>query len=157
MNGKPLAKIIILSLTNMFLWFMLRSLDLGKFIRGDEGVMSSGTIAFLCMVYALLAAFVTATVWSQWVAIEEAVKMKNYEKFMQDKDRRIPNTLKFLLSMFSVFVVAAFFFLYFQNGLSGGFSIFAVTMAVLTVWTVIMDLDDPFTGVWNVKVPEDWK
>ena len=109
------------------------------------------------VIYALLAAFTTANVWSQWVAVEEAVKTGDRQKFVQNKDKRIPETLKLLLLMFSVFLVVGFFLLYFKNPLPGGFSIFAVTMAVSAVWTVIMDLDDPFTGVWNVQIPEEWR
>ena len=152
-----LIKPLVLSSVSTGLWFFLRLLGLGDLIQGDEGGMSSGTIAFVGVIYALLAAFTTANVWSQWVAVEEAVKTGNHEKFLQNKDKRIPGTLKALLLMFSIFLVVGFFLLYFKNPLPGGFSIFAVTMAVSAVWAVIMDLDDPFTGTWNVQIPEEWE
>ncbi len=149
-------KPLVLSLVSTGLWFLIRFLGLGHFIQGDETALSGGTIAFLGVIYALLAAFTTANVWSQWVAIEEAVKTKDHQKFLQSKDKRIPGTLKLLLLMLSVFLVVGFYLLYFRNPLPGGFSIFAVTMAVSAVWVVIMDLDDPLTGIWNVEVPREW-
>ena len=155
---KLLIKPLVISLVSTGLWFLLRFLGLGDFIQGDEGgAMPSGTIAFLGVIYALLAAFTTANVWSQWVAVEEAVKTGDRQKFLQNKDKRIPGTLKSLLLMFSVFLVIGFYLLYFKNPLPGGFSIFAATMAVSAVWAVIMDLDDPFTGAWNVQIPREWR
>ena len=62
---KLLIKPVVLSLVGTGLWFLLRFLGLGDFIQGDEGgAMPSGTIAFLGVIYALLAAFTTANVWS---------------------------------------------------------------------------------------------
>ena len=155
---KLLTKPLVLSLASTGLWFLLRFIGLGDFIQGDEGgAMPSGTIAFLGVIYALLAAFTTANVWSQWVVVEEAVKTGDHQKFILNKDKRMPGTLKLLLLMFSIFLVVGFYLLYFKNPLPGGFSIFAVTMAVSAVWVVIMDLDDPFSGIWNVQVPEKWR
>lgn len=162
---------IVLSVLSTGIWIVLKILGLDQYIEGDEGAMASGTIAFLGIIYALLTAFTTATVWSQWLAVKKAVETykaakkagdetamaQAHQKFILNKDKRIPGTLKLILLMFSIFAVLGFYLLYFRNPLPGGFAIFTATMAASGLWGLIMDLDDPFTGVWNVEVPEEWK
>lgn len=150
--GKPLG----IALVCTALWLVLR-LWLGTYLSGDEGVMAGATIAFLAIAYALFAGFLFVTVWGQWNAVEDAVRTKNLEKFTELKDKRIPPTVKFLLVIFSALLVGAFFLLSFQHLLTGSFAIFSVSLVVSLYWAVIMDLDDPFNGIWNVEVPSDWK
>ena len=146
----------------------LRYLGLNQYIQGDEGAVASGLVAVVAVAYALYAGFIFVNVWSQWTTIEEAVKTykvatdevtkdQAHQKFILNKDKRIPKTAKILLFVFSLFLVVAVYLLYFQNSIPGGYAIFTVIMIVSTYWTVIMDLDDPFSGIWNVQVPEEWR
>lgn len=151
---KPLIVAAIVSI----LWFVRYGLfGSNDAIKADEAVLVSGTIPILAIFYALLAAFTFATVWQQWVAVEEAVKTRNKKEFLKHKDKRMPATIKLLLSLFSVLLVAAFFIISFKSLLTGLYSIFAVTLALSIYWSVIMDLDDPFSGVWNVRLPKEWE
>ena len=151
---KLLIKPLVLSVVLAGLWILFRFLGLDNYIQGDEGTIASGTVAFLAVAYALFAGFLFVTVWSQWVAIEEAIRDMDLKKFNLHKDKRLPGTVKTLLLMFSILLVVAFFLLSFRHLLTGGFSIFVATLVVSTYWRVILDLDDPFTGIWNVNVPE---
>jgi len=154
---KIFLKPLVLSVLGTGLWILLRTWGLDEYLQGDEGAIASGLVAFLAVAYALFAAFLFATVWSQWVAVEEAVRVKDRQKFDLHKDKRIPRTAKALLLLFSFFLVGAFYLLSFRHLATGGFSIFAVIMVIITYWQVILDLDDPFTGIWNVEVPKEWR
>lgn len=138
------------------LWLLLR-LFLGQYLSGDEGAMTSGTIAFFGIVYGIFATLLLVTVWNQWNAVEDAVNTKDRKEFDRMAEKRIPPTVKVLLFALSVLPVAAFFLTSFQHGPTGAFSIFGPSLIVAGVWAVIMDLDDPFEGVWNVEVPEEWR
>jgi hypothetical protein len=61
-----------------------------------------------------------------------------------------------LLLIFSLLLLGAFFFMHFKSLLNGVYTIFAISLGLALNWNVIMDLDDPFTGLWNVEIPNDW-
>ncbi len=156
---KLLKRPLVLSLVITGIWLLLRTHGLfsGK---ADEGAMSSGTIAFLFFVYGLMAAFVMAKVWTEWREMEDAVRHEDEKKFVDLKDQRIPKTLKMLLFIFSVFIAAAFFIIGFEDVVKGVFSVFSVVFMLTTVWEVLMDLDDYFTGEWNINIdslPKEWQ
>ncbi len=156
-----LIKPLIFSVVVVLIWYFINYLFGSSFflsnLKLDEGIMASGTIAILGIFYALLTAFVFTTVWQQWVAIEESIKTKNKEEFIKHKDKRIPFTVKLLVFLFSVFLILAFFLISFKNIITGVFSIFVISFILFIYWQVILDLDDPFTGIWNVNVPKEWQ
>ena len=155
---KILIKPISLALVISAIWLAIRlSVGFNQNVKLDEGVMVSGTIASLAIFYALLAAFAFATAWQQWVAVEEAVKTKDQQAFLKHKDKRMPRTVKALILLFSVLLIGAFFLISFKNILNGLYSIFSITLALSIYWVVIMDLDDPFDGDWNIQVPKEWQ
>jgi hypothetical protein len=153
----PVALAFVATVFWMLLW--LNGFEIVS-NKADEGLMSSGTIAFLFFIYGLLAVFVMAKVWGEWCDMETAVRKGDEEKFLDLKDRRVPRTLKMLLVVFSLFIVAAFFVSGFESAVKGAFSIFAVVFMLTAVWNVLMDLDDYFTGEWNVEIsslPTEWQ
>lgn len=157
---KLLIKPAILGLVALGIWILLR-FQFGILAdKADEGIMASGTIAFLFFVYGLMAAFIMAKVWTEWREIETAVRERDEKKFVDLKDQRVPRTLKMLLIIFSIFIAVAFFLSGFQNSIKGVFSVFAIVFMLTVVWEVLMDLDDYFTGEWNIDIhalPEAWQ
>jgi|GEM_PF-4058646 hypothetical protein len=150
---KPVITAVILGLVWLFIRLVL------KFIpntRPDTEIMTTGTISVLGIFYALVAAFVISTVWRQFVQVQEAVKMDNEQAFIKHKDKRIPLPIKLLLLTFSGLLIGAFFFISFHTVVVGFYSVMAIGLGLALNWAVIMDLDDPFEGIWNVHVPEKW-
>jgi hypothetical protein len=153
-----LIKPFVISVIVSVLWVLIYNyIGFNSNLKLDEGIMASGTIALLGVFYALLTAFVFATVWQQWVSIEDAIKTRNKEEFIKHKDKRVPFTVKLLIVIFSFFLIVAFFLISFKNLILGVFSIFVITFILSMYWQVITDLDDPFTGIWNVEVPKEWE
>lgn len=149
---------ILVAFAVALVWLGVRAVGgPGGDLKADEGIMSSGTIAVLGIFWTLLAAFAFATVWTQWIAVEEAVKSKDKDAFLKHKDKRIPGTLKMLVSILSLLLVGAFFLISFNSVWAGLYSISAVSFVLALYWETVLDLDDPSTGVWNVTVPEEWK
>jgi len=149
---------VVLSGVNVAVWFWLRKAGISLYIAGDEGVMTSGTSALLFTIYGLLTALICVTVWNQWEAVQSAVKTVDEAKFREYKDKRLPLPLKLVMLMFSLFIVFAFHLMTYRNVLDGAYTSFVVAMALSLPWFVIMDLDNPFTGYWNVKgkIPPEW-
>lgn len=139
------------------LWVGLRILGLNRLIEGDEGSMAGAAAPILGVFYAIFATFLIVTVWSQWNDVKDAVQSEDWKKYLLHKDKRIPGTLKRLFLMLSIFLVGALMLIYWRHLLTGGFTIFTISAAVSACWMAIMDLDDPFTGEWNVKIPDGWE
>jgi hypothetical protein len=150
-------KPIIVALSVTVIWYFLYSFGILPQKVFDASVMSSGTTTVLGIFYALVAAFVLSTVWRQFISVEEAIKLRNKKEFIKHKDKRIPLPIKFLLVVFSLLLLGAFFVMHFESKINGIYSIFAITLGLTLNWSVIMDLDDPFSGVWNVDMPPSWR
>lgn len=156
---KLFVRPLLIALIATSLWLSLRY-GVGQYLNDDEGVLVSGTIAFLAVVYALLTGLTLVTVWGQWNTVQDALHKKDREAFDTMKTKRIPGTLKALLFLFSSLLLGAFWLVSFTHAVAGGYTIFAVSIVLAVAWEVIMDLDDPFEGVWNIdpkEIPEEWK
>jgi hypothetical protein len=125
--------------------------------EGDTDLMTSGTITTLGIFYALAAAFILSTVWEQFLHVQDAVRMRDKHQFLKHKDKRIPLPIKVLLFLFSAMLLGAVVILPFHSVVNGIYSVFTVSLAIAINWGVIMDLDDPFEGIWNVEIPKEWK
>jgi hypothetical protein len=148
---------IIIAILLTFLWIVLNKYNLLADFKYDTDIMASGTVNVLGIFYALVAAFVLSTVWRQFVAVEESVKLRNKIEFIKHKDKRIPLPIKILLLIFSLLLLGSFFVMRYEGMLNGVYSIFAIGLGLALNWGVIMDLDDPFEGIWNIKIPNGWE
>ncbi|MDD5178287.1 MAG: hypothetical protein PHT54_03345 [Candidatus Nanoarchaeia archaeon] len=148
---------ILIAITLAGLWYLLK---LNGFIFNtdfDTEILSSGTISSLGIFYTLVYAFVLATVWNQFLEVEESIKVKDKESFIRHKDKRIPLPIKLLLFVFSILILGAFFISPFKNSIIGFYSVFAVALGLSMNWSVIVELDHPFEGIWNLRIPCEWK
>ena len=128
-----------------------------EYASGDETAMSGGTIPAIAVILALHGGLTFSTVWGKWTTVEEAVKLKDRDKFNLHRDKRIPFYAKVVLVMFSVFLIAGFCLVNFQHLLTGGFTIFSIVMGVTSFLAMVFDLDNPLSGFWNVQnVPGEW-
>jgi hypothetical protein len=149
---QPLAVAIIITI----IWYFMFTNNLFPKRDADVGVMSSGTISVLGILYALVAAFVLTTVWREFVAVQEAIKLRHKHDFFKHKDKRVPLPIKVLLLIFSLLLLGAFFIIHYNTVIIGMYSILSISIGLALNWAVIMDLDDPFEGIWNVEVPKHW-
>jgi hypothetical protein len=79
--------------------------------------------------------------------------------------QRLFESLNFIAIVTSIVWLVPFYFLYFQNpltgaalklGIFGWLLVIAVTFLVIIILTIIDDLDDPFGGYWRVN-SQSWK
>ncbi|MDD5331925.1 MAG: hypothetical protein PHE43_03870 [Candidatus Nanoarchaeia archaeon] len=148
---------ILIALVLAIGWYILK---LNGFIFNhdfDTELLSSGTISSLGIFYTLVYAFVLATVWTQFLEVEEAIKIRDKKSFIRHKDKRIPIPIKLLLLVFSTLILGAFFISPFKSNIIGFYSVFAVALGLSMNWAVILELDHPFEGIWNLKIPDEWK
>lgn len=138
-------------------WLFLKLFKILPKTDLDQTLMTSGTISVLGIFYALVAAFVLSTVWRQFIAVEEAIKLKNKTEFVKHKDKRIPLPIKALLFFSSFLVMGSFFTLNFGHNLTGMYTMLSVSLSLALNWAVVMDLDHPFEGIWNLEIPKGWE
>lgn len=130
---------------------------LNPYIQGDEGAMTSGTIAVYGMLYAIVGGFAVFEVLRQWNAVFEAYKAHDKVKYDENVDKRLPWHLKASWAATSVLLCWSFVLTHWSNGLTASFSVIGVIFVTVFWWRVAMDLDDPFTGIWNIPpIPRDW-
>jgi hypothetical protein len=160
-----LKRPVALAVAVLAFWLLLRwggvAADQPTLLKADEAVLVSGFFTPMTVLIALLAAAVFTKVWSEWMEVRNAVKgeKKDEEAFMKYVDERIPPTVKAALLILFGALLGAFFLLHIQSLVVGSYIIFALTFALAFYWEVIMDLDDYWTGVWNIRlddVPEAW-
>lgn len=130
---------------------------LNPWIQGDEGAMTSGTIAVAGTLWAIVGGFAVFEVLRQWNAVFEAYKTRNKVKYEENIDKRLPWHLKVSWGATSIFLWLAFVLTYWQNTVPAVFTVTGVAFVIIFWWTVAMDLDDYHTGVWNIPlIPADW-
>ncbi len=141
----------------VLLWLLLRWLGVEWTFKEDDDLFSSGTIATLGIFYSFVAVFILNKVWGQLIDSQNAVSAKDSETFFRIQETRIPGTIKLVLLIFSFFLVGAFFLANFKSFLGGLYSVSVITFILALHWEVMIDLDDPIKGVWNVeRIPEKW-
>ena len=150
---KPLG----IAATVVLVWLSLRHFGVyNPEWKADEGVMSSGTIAVLGIMYALLAATVLGTVWSHWRECNDAAEEKDetvQRKFWRLAAKKLPATVSTMLGLFSLMLVGAFFLISYKTVATGTYSVGSIALGLALIREVISDLADPLTGVWNVENP----
>lgn len=153
---KYLIMPILLSIVGAGLWAVLYLSGWNSFVEGDQEVMTN-TITFVGIAHSLFASFILKALYPQWKGIREAVKAKDRDKFKLHTEKELPESVKGLMMLLSLILVAAFYFLGFENFITGIFTQFVVVLLVTTYWVVIADLDGPFKGFWNVtNIPKEW-
>jgi hypothetical protein len=148
----------ILALLSTSFWYLLHHQQIIPIAPdADIDYMSSGVISVLGIFYAVASGFIIATVWKQFVFVEEAIKVGSKEEFIRHKDKRIPNTIKIMFVIYSCILLLAFYMTHVSTSTIGIFSIFSITYCLVLNYQIMIDLDDPFSGLWIVDVPKQWK
>ena len=148
---KVVATPVLLAITLGIGYMLVRS-QLNFWIQGDEGAMTSGTIAVFGMLWAIVGGFAVFEVLRQWNTVFEAYKTRNKVKYEENVDKRLPWHLKASWGATSIFLWLSFVLTYWKNDLTAFFAVAGVAFVMLFWWQVAMDLDDYSTGVWNIPL-----
>ena len=150
-----LERPVVGSLGAVMLWLILRGIlpDL----KEDENIVRT-TIGTLTTMWVFLTGAVLVKAWSKWSTVDNAVGI-DFEVFRKNKDQRILITgFATALYIISGLFIGSFFLLKFTYVLTAVCAIGGVSFVVMTCIEIIKDLDDPFTGLWNIReLPDDWK
>ncbi|MBI5613655.1 hypothetical protein HY947_01915 [Candidatus Gottesmanbacteria bacterium] len=114
------------------------------------GSLVGGLFIFL---YSLLAAN-SAIKWNDAQKLCDEIKRV---EFMLILKKRIPVPLWIMLGLLSLSIVIMFHFFHFQYTITlvvvHGILAFVIAFSLQALW----DIDDPEGGVFNVKIPKNWK
>ncbi|OGY89587.1 MAG: hypothetical protein A2677_03995 [Candidatus Komeilibacteria bacterium RIFCSPHIGHO2_01_FULL_52_14] len=136
-------------------WTILRRFGV-HLDKQDEQILSNGVIPTLGVVYGIMAAHVLSTVWKEYKLVEYCVTHNDFQKFMEIRDVRIPQVIHSLLATLATTIVICFLALDYRQFAAGFISIYSITFVMILYQTVAVQLDNPFTGLWNVRVPQSW-
>lgn len=155
---------ILLAILAIILWLaahQLGGVEQKELLKADETIMTSGFITTLTVIVALLAAAVFTKVWTEWSEVRNSLKEEKSEKtFNKYVDERIPPTVKSAIIILFFSLLGAFYILSVASIVTGVYMVGSITFALSFYWEVLMDLDDYWTGAWNIDirdVPDEWE
>lgn len=155
---KLLWQPLVITATVYVAWLLSAPMRLG--FVADVGALTSGTIPILAIAYAIIAGLLLQKVILEWFELEHAARTENKPKFLEYVHRQLPTTVYMLLWIISSAPIGAFFLVSFSSLVTGSFSIIVITFVITTVNATITDLDDYFSGVWNIDIntlPKEWR
>lgn len=130
-------------------------------LKADEAIMASAVVPIIGIGYVIFAGLIASTVWGEWKGMLAAIEAKDEDAFVRLKDQRLSPHVKMLIRVFSGLLLFPIFFLFsYKNLVMGIFTTFGIMFMLLIYWEIINDLDDYFSGVWNInvnKIPEEWR
>ena len=156
---RPLLTSFLLTI----LWLITRrlgSVDQLSLIKADETILTSGFITALTVFVALISAAVFQKVWSEWGDVRNSILDHDEKAFNKYADERVPTTVKAALFILFLALLGAFFILQISSVIVGIYIVSSMVFAISFYWEVIMDLDDYWTGAWNIDinlVPDEWE
>lgn len=148
-------KALTIGLVNLA-FYVLVSRNLNSDTKPDE-VSIQSLVGVVFLVWSLFTAWLIGQAAIEWKDTEKAVRTKNRLLFLEEAEKRIPRSVMVLyviVGIFSLLTLHPFH-------LSGTLSIIMVHLIPGTIvalaFLVLLDLDDPTSGVINVeKIPDDW-
>lgn len=152
---KMLVKPSILAAGITGYWYLFRIFGI-HLPKDDEHFLIGAVIPMLSVAYGIMAALILDTVWKEYKTIEDCVRHNNLDRFLEYRDVRIPPLIHLLLATLATAIVGSMMLLPYGHAVTGLFSVFAVSFVLVLYQSVAIELDDPFTGVWYVRVPESW-
>lgn len=160
---KLLLKPLVLAVAVALTWILYNKyiiLGAKDLLKADETIMSSAIVPIIGIGYVIFAGLVASTVWTEWKGMIAAIDAVDENAFIRLKDQRLSPHVKLLIVVLSVLWLFPIFFLFSYKALvTGVFATFSITLILGIYWEVINDLDDYFTGVWNIdlnKLPKEW-
>lgn len=159
---KLLWKGLTLSIIVTLLWVAYQLIPGARDrFKADETIMASAIVPIIGIGYVIFVSLVASTVWNEWKGILMAIETKNEQDFVRLKDQRLSPHIKLLIKVLSVLLLLPIFFFFSYKSLAvGTYTIFSITLILAAYWEIISDLDDYFSGVWNIdinKLPKEWR
>ena len=129
-------------------------------IHFNEGLRDIATAAWIPIfgiLYALLAAVVLNTVWSEYKAIRMSIKNYDIITFMNLRDEDVSPLVHVMMAVFSWAVLLAFMGLKYPDATSGVVCIASTAYLFGLIFFVVMEIDNPLAGIWFIKtVHNEW-
>lgn len=107
--------------------------------------------------FALIYAFVLADIGSEWKAVRDAVRAGDLKTFLKETPKRMPASFWFAVVFISVLLIGTYHLFHYESLLTLVVAQTFVGMIVAMLLQILIDLDDPITGVINVEeIPNKW-
>ncbi len=122
-----------------------------------EGIITAAWIPEFGILYSLLVAIAVNTVWTEYKSMRTAVKRYDLDTFIDLVDEDLSPLVHTMVLVASFAVLAGFLLLKYPGPWSGGILIFGVTFLLALMYIMILEIDDPCSGLWYIKsIPEEW-
>lgn len=151
-----ISPIIIAALTSFgwYQWIFLNDVHFGKEF---EEIITAAWIPEFGILYSLLVAIAINTVWMEYKSMRTAVKRYDLETFVDLVDEDLSPLLHTMVIVVSLAVLAGFLFLQYPNFWGGSILIFGVTFLLTLLYAMILEIDNPCSGLWYIKsIPDEW-
>jgi len=116
-----------------------------------EAIITCAWIPTLGLFYAILAGLLLSTVWDKYKTIRLAVKDYDIDTFANLRDENLSPLMYVLLCVVSSVLMTALFGMKYHDWLCGCFIISTTTYIFTLVVFIIMEIDNPFSGLWFIR------
>ena len=156
----PLAWLLLIFLPLLFafiivnFWLYLRP-HLPKFDSDDNMIFMTFT-ALVAAIYIIPAGRSVETVWKRFEQVELAKDNEDKLMFIKTRYKRVPNVFLRIVGILSLVSLSLFFMITYHRQVAGIIMIgfWSALMAFLLL--IVLELEDPISGFWKVKIEEDW-
>ena len=148
----------VISLGISLLWYVLvyrQKWDLGD---GMVDIIATALLPVFGIIYGIVVANIAVqTVWSEYKTMRTAVKRYDLDTFMDLRDEDLSPLIRMICGSIAFGLLAGFMVLKYPNGWAGTVIVFFVTFYLALIHAVIIEIDDPCSGIWYIKnIPEEW-
>lgn len=140
------------------IWYIVRiTVTMDPNGRHDVEMMASGTIPGQWILYGLIATAAFNRVLSEFDSAVRAWLANDKAAFIASKGSRIHPAMYLVMNVFAVIITASYFLHAYASPINGIFTIFSAAFGFTFLHHLIVDLDDPVLGIFNVLVSKDWR
>ena len=139
-------------------WYILLYRHDRNFGDGMQDIIATALLPALGIVYGIIVATIAVqTVWTEYKSMRTAVKRYDLDTFMDLRDEELSPLIHLIAGTMSLGMLSGFLALRYPTAWAGGIIIFSVTFFLSLMYVVIIEIDDPCSGLWYIKnIPEEW-
>jgi len=155
-HGALLTKTFILSAIVTYAWYEAWTHGL-HFPEDDKDVIIGAVITTFGVLYSITLSWIMIKVWDVYQKIVLAVLEQDKHVFLLYRDERMPIAFHLIIGAVSTPLLGMIGAIAYKHLLTGGISVFVVSLILILSWLVAAQIESPTKHGWFAeRIPEDW-
>ena len=134
--------------------FFCGNINVGK---ADETSHTNSFLPSLAVLHSLVIALVFQQIWQEYRTVQQCIRSKDHQGFVQCQQERIPGLIHLALVVLTLSVLGQTMLTHYTNPWAGIDHLFQWSFLLLLLWEVAIILDNPSLSMkYMGEVPEEW-